>query len=116
MNKLLAILLSLFSIFALTACTISENTPVLNQSARSGDVIDASPLPNNYIAKEAALNIALQDAGVNESEIRALEIVLDRDEHIPHYDVEFKLGKIEYNYDVNAETGAILEKDRDYDD
>lgn len=35
---------------------------------------------------------------------------------IPHYEVEFKSGGIEYGYEIDASTGAVLQYEREQDD
>lgn len=67
-----------------------------------------------FITPEEAKRIALQHA-----DVRAEDAVFDRTERdydngIYHYEVEFHVGLVEYDYDINARTGEILsfEKDR----
>ena len=38
---------------------------------------------------------------------------LDSDDGIVYYDVEFRSGDYEYNYDIDAKSGALLERDID---
>ena len=45
-----------------------------------------------------------------------LECELDTDDSVIHYDVEFKQGGMEYDYDIDAVTGAILKADNEIDD
>jgi len=70
------------------------------------------------ITEDAALQIALQDAGVKMEEISRQRVELDIDDHTgkPKYDVEFHVGQMEYNYEIDQETGAILEAESDFDD
>lgn len=65
------------------------------------------------ITEEAATQIALKDAGLNEGAAKAYTIELDRDDN--KYEIEFFAKGIEYEYEVDASTGEILkaEKDRD---
>lgn len=68
------------------------------------------------ISADEALNIALQQAGAVRDEIRNLENHLDRDNGVLVYEIDFDVGNIEYSYDINAETGAVVERDRERDD
>ena len=68
-----------------------------------------------YISKEKAKSIALKNAGVNEADAIALKVELDKDDGIAHYEVEFKSGGYEYDYEINAKTGAIIAKDKERD-
>ena len=67
------------------------------------------------ITQEEALNIVLEYAGVNRSDIRELECELDSDDGMRYYEIEFKCNGYEYEAEVNAHTGSIMkfEKDRD---
>ena len=69
----------------------------------------------DFIGSAKAEQIALDNAGFAESDVRKLKTELDSDGTIAHYDVEFVSGGFEYEYEINAKTGAIIasEKDRD---
>lgn len=69
----------------------------------------------DFIGSAKAERIALDNAGLAKSEVRKLKTELDSDGTIAHYDVEFVSGGFEYEYEINAKTGAIIasEKDRD---
>ncbi len=69
-----------------------------------------------YIGNETAIKAALKHAGVYRSDARELECELDTDEGTPHYEVEFKSGNKEYDYEVNAKTGEIIKADSEIDD
>ena len=71
---------------------------------------------DSYIGEQAAIDIALADAGFSAGDVRELEAELDRDDYRIHYDVEFKNGDREYDYDVDAVTGEILSVDSEIDD
>lgn len=62
----------------------------------------------DLIGREKAKKIALDDAKVKESEIRDLDIELDRDDGTIHYDVDFEVGGKDYDYEIDAKTGEIL--------
>ena len=66
-----------------------------------------------FITPEEAKRIALQHA-----DVRAEDAVFDRTERdydngIYHYEVEFHVGLVEYDYDINARTGEILSFEQD---
>ncbi|MBQ6390378.1 MAG: PepSY domain-containing protein [Eggerthellaceae bacterium] len=71
---------------------------------------------NNYIGEDAAKEIALTDAGVAEADCTELNVHLDTDDAVVHYDVEFKAGGSEYDYDIDPATGNILKSDSEIDD
>jgi len=66
-------------------------------------------------AKEAKEK-ALAHAGVKESEARVLKVTLDYEDGVPVYEVDFIVGRIEYEYTVHAGTGAILSFEKDAED
>ena len=53
---------------------------------------------------------------IKENEIRELENNLDRENGILVYDIEFKSGNNEYSYDINAQTGEIIDREKDLND
>lgn len=97
MKKMSAILLSCVLAFSLSACGNASS----NEAKLTAD---------------EALEIALNRAGVSEQSITNLENNLDRENGVLVYEIEFDSGNTEYSYDVNAETGAIVETERDHAD
>ena len=71
---------------------------------------------NNYIGEDAAKEIALTHAGVAAADCTELKVELDTDDAVVHYDVDFKQGNMEYDYDIDASTGAILVSKSEVDD
>ena len=71
---------------------------------------------SDRISKEKAISIALADAGFSESQVSRLKAEFDYDDGRPEYEVEFRKDGWEYSYDIHAETGKILSKDKDWDD
>lgn len=74
------------------------------------------PTEPNRITKEEAIAIALADAGFSESQVARLKAEFDYDDGRPEYEVEFQKDGFEYDYEIHAETGKILHKDKDRDD
>ncbi len=68
----------------------------------------------SYIGRDKALEIALSDAGV--SDPTWSEVEMDYDDGFMTYEVEFTYNNREYDYEINAITGDILESNREYDD
>ena len=71
---------------------------------------------NGEITLEKATDIALKDAGFQKDEVSILKTKPDRDNGINKYDIEFLVDGIEYDYEINALTGAVIERDVDRDD
>ena len=68
------------------------------------------------IGHAKAKSIALNHAGVSESKAYDMEIELDDEDGTLVYEVEFKSGNMEYSYEINAATGAILKHETEIDD
>ena len=71
---------------------------------------------SKYISEDEAKTIALQKAGRTDLQLDAVRAEFDCDDGIITYEVEFTAGGREYEYDINAETGEILESEDDVDD
>lgn len=67
------------------------------------------------ITVEKAKEIALSNAGLSASQVTFTKAKLDWDDGRQEYEVEFRQGRTEYEYTIDAITGAILEVDRDWD-
>lgn len=65
------------------------------------------------ISADRAVSIALTHAGLSRTDVTCLEVEYDVDDGVPAYDVEFRYGKLEYSFEIHAETGRILEFDKD---
>lgn len=63
------------------------------------------------IGKEAALEAALQDAGVTEEEATRLKTSKDSDDGRTVYEIQFDANGTEYDYEIAAEDGTILNVD-----
>ena len=67
------------------------------------------------ITIEEAQNIALSHAGVSAADARFTKTKLDYDDGISKYEIEFVVGTYEYDYEINAANGTIIEYDIDRD-
>ena len=75
--------------------------------------------PASYIGETAAEDIALAHAGVSRADTGYIKTKLDIDDDgddPDKYEVEFTVGRTEYEYEIDAATGAILDADWDFDD
>lgn len=84
----------------------TERTPQPETSGGTGE----------YIGEAAAKSAALAQAGLTETQVRKLKVKLDREDGKMVYEVEFKSGQTEYEYELDATSGKILQADVDYDD
>lgn len=65
------------------------------------------------IGEERAQQIALSDTRLAENQVSKLKVRLKLDDGVWYYDVEFRTIALEYEYEIEAYTGAILDKDID---
>ena len=75
----------------------------------------SNPAPSGDIGHAKAKSIALNHAGVSESKAYDMEIELDDEDGTLVFEVEFKSGGMEYSYEINAATGAILKHEAELD-
>ncbi len=71
---------------------------------------------SGYIGEERALEIAFADAGVDQSKASRTRIHLDYDDGLVVYEIEFVSGGVEYEYEIAAADGRVLERKREKDD
>lgn len=70
----------------------------------------------SYIGDAAAKSAALAAAGVSEADTSRMKVELDRDDGYTFYEVEFRVGRMEYEYTIDAFSGSVLWFETDYDD
>lgn len=68
---------------------------------------------SSHIGIEAAKAAALSHAGVAAGDARGMKCELDCDDGRYLYEVEFDAGGLEYEYEIDAETGTVLKAERD---
>lgn len=60
------------------------------------------------IGKDKAASIALEDAGIAQDDASRFRVSKDLDDGIKTYDVQFTYGNMEYEYEIQASDGTIL--------
>ena len=76
----------------------------------------SSSATESLIGEEKAKEIAFKNAGVAASNAKNVSVKLDNDDGAVKYEVEFDYDKWEYEYDINAYTGAVISSDKDVND
>lgn len=110
-----------YKINAVTGAVIKSekerNGNSYSQSGQSSAVSSNSEAANGSTISEAkAKEIALAHAGVAASEISKYKADMDTDHGITVYELEFKAGGYEYEYEIHAATGEIIKVDKEWDD
>ncbi|MCI8650997.1 MAG: peptidase [Oscillospiraceae bacterium] len=82
----------------------------------TGDMaLAADPKAASYISAARARELALQHAGVSAADTVFLKSKLDWDHDHTCYEVEFYCGDTEYDYELDAVTGAVLNYSHELD-
>ena len=81
-----------------------------------GGTMHGEAYTGEYIGYESALAAALSHAGLDSSQVSATEVEMDCENGVIVYEVEFRYGGQEYEYEINASTGEIMVSDVDADD
>ena len=134
MKKLLNLFVAVLLLAVLAGCQsfaepaqqlrANTNAPAVQSQGGENQASPASPSPAasapiassaDYISYEEAKAIALNHAGLNASEVRDLDVELDRDYGTLHYDVDFENGGYDYEYEIDATTGSVLKSRKERD-
>ena len=91
-----------------TSASNETTKPSAQKPAPSGTVQD--------IGYAKAKSIALNHAGLRENQAYDMDIELDDEDGKLVYEIEFKSGNMEYNYEIDAASGAILKHETELDD
>ena len=101
--------------------TAPTPAPTQPQTAAPTPAPTAAPTPAptqpaapSTISADRAKQIALSHAGVGGANFTKVE--LDTDDGVQVYEIEFKVGNVEYEYDINAISGAIISSKSEVDD
>ena len=73
----------------------------------------AAPVMTGYLPRGDAIQIALRHAGLKQADICDLSCKLEEDDGVMIYQVEFEHGRYEYEYEIDAKSGKILDVDID---
>lgn len=107
---------------------VIRGTPVTVSQSPSKDFVDitgtdkenpiskTTPSSNGAIGRDRAKSIALAHAGLTESQISRLQVEKDGEDGRMVYEIEFKAGNTEYEYTIDAVTGAVLKHEKDWND
>ena len=97
---------------------VNGNVVDFDKDAIDDDDDEPKPTPapaGDYIGAERAKQIAFNRAGISASQAEELEVELEREDGRMVYTVEFKAGGYEYEVEIDALTGEILDYDVERD-
>lgn len=102
-----------YEISAATGDILSYDSEV--EGFNIGDGPSGETASAGLISEEEVKAIALKHAGLSETDVKGLRVTRDRDDGVMKYEVEFREGFTEYEYEINAENGEIISFDMDKD-
>jgi uncharacterized membrane protein YkoI len=94
----------------------SSNQQNSSNGQNSSDNNSSILTETTKISKDEAKKIAFNDANVKENEIRDLDVELDHYNGKASYEISFEKDNIDYDYEIDATTGKILERKKDKED
>ena len=106
-----------------SATTAAQQTPIQpvetaapapTQAAIQPQSAAPTQAPASGISADRAKQIALSHAGVSGASFK--KVKLDTDDGVRVYEIEFKVGNVEYDYDIDASSGAIISSSSEIDD
>ncbi len=77
---------------------------------------DTPPEAPALIGRDAAIAAAYKHAGLAADAVKFVECELDNDHGTYVYEIGFRIDGYEYEYDIDAKTGAVLKFEKDWDD
>lgn len=107
MKKTLIATLIISTSMFFVAC--NNSTPVKDEPPKE-------QATQNKITIEEAKDIALKHAKLTNDKVTFVKSEENMDNGVKTYDVEFYVDKTEYDYEINADTGEIIEFDQDIED
>ena len=91
----------------------STDNETTNTSTGKTSTVSEVAASRHYISMDKAKSITLKDAGFRPSFVTFEKALLKKDDGKIIYEIEFFTSTYEYEYEVDAYTGAILSKDVD---
>lgn len=98
-----------------TSKTNQPTTPPADSSPEPPAAESQKPAAS-YISEGQAKNAALAHANISADAVTEYESELDREHGIMVYEIEFKGGGFEFEYEIDASSGAVLKHEKDTDD
>lgn len=107
-----------YEIDALSGKIIHSEKEVEDDDDREDDQVAQSPNSSQtkLISTEQAKSIVLQHANVTANTIKEYKCEKEQEKGRIIFDISFKKDRTEYEYEVNASTGAILKSHKEMDD
>lgn len=102
-----AALVVLGAVFAVSAARGGDD------AGKADTEINTQQQPQNVIGEDAALEAAINEAGLKASEVTNSYVNLETDDGIAKYEVEFFANNTEYGFEIDAETGNVISYEKE---
>lgn len=103
-----------YEIDAVSGAILSDDRDIENYVIPTQPSTSAANTQSSEISVEKAKQISLSHAGVGSARFKKAK--LDYENGFKVYEIEFKVGNLEYEYDINVSNGAIISSSVDIDD
>ena len=103
-----------YEIDAVSGAILSADRDIENYVIPTKPSTAAANTQTSEISVERAKQIALSHAGVGSARFKKAK--LDYENGVKVYEIEFKVGNLEYEYDINVSNGAIVSSSVEVDD
>ena len=102
----------------LAPLTINELNLIISTGTSSVEKVSSLGYASDkaYIGEDKAKETAFAHAGVSGQDILFYEMDMDLEKGVMVYEIEFKCGGFEYEYDIDAQTGEIIKNKKEVDD
>ena len=94
---------------AVTPDTNANNSSFATANKGNQTTLEANPDTNKYIGEERAKQIAIDKAGLKATDVIFDRVKLENDNGTWVYEIEFKSKSAEYDAEIKAEDGTVLE-------
>lgn len=99
-----------------TQDTSATQAGASSPSSASDQKTGTNSSSSDYIGIDRAKTIALKHAGLSTSDVLFTKAKLDTDDGVRTYEIEFLSGDREYEYEIHAYTGELLDMSNEYTD
>jgi uncharacterized membrane protein YkoI len=105
-----------YSFSELAGLTVHQLNLLVDQKAeQSGDLeIIGKPSEKKYIGRDAAKAAAVKHAGLAEGQVEYARVLLEFEDGAMVYEVEFCVDGWEYDYEINALDGTVLDFEKEF--
>lgn len=103
-----------YEIDAVSGAILSADRDIENYVIPTQPSTAAANTQTSEISVEKAKQIALSHAGAGSAKFKKAK--LDYENGVKVYDIEFKVGNLEYEYDINVSNGAVISSSVEIDD